>query len=140
MSNESKGLDRKREKPSKSPVAENAMHFPSYSQKTASQAERIIRKFGGPRRLARVLSAAGRHRDPATVYRWTYPKDRGGTGGVIPARSLKEIIHAARVEGVFLTPEDLDPRGGVLSKTDKLGEPMGELPHEDTEGADDIFD
>lgn len=111
------------------------------SKGMATQAERIVRKFGGPYRLAKLLSRIGKPRDIATIYRWMYPKSRGGTGGVIPARSLAELIHVARVEGVFLTASELDPRGGELSRADHIGDPMGELEMEPSDAAadDDIF-
>ena len=68
------------------------------------QAGRIIEKFGGHKRLALIL---GIHR--ATVYRWTWPTARGGTGGVIPTKMVAQIIRAARVEGIFLSSDDLFP-------------------------------
>lgn len=70
-----------------------------------TQAERVIAKFGSAYRLARLLN-----KDPAAVYRWTYPKNRGGTGGLVPASAMQHILRVARLEGVLLTPEDLDPR------------------------------
>ena len=68
------------------------------------QAGRIIEKFGGHKRLAAVL---GVHR--ATIYRWTWPREKGGTGGVIPTKMVSQIIRAARVEGIFLSSDDLFP-------------------------------
>ena len=68
------------------------------------QAGRIIEKFGGHKRLAAILEI---HR--ATVYRWTWPRERGGTGGVIPTKMVDRVIRAARVEGIFLSASDLFP-------------------------------
>lgn len=75
-----------------------------------SQARRIIDKLGGAgpgaeRRLAKAIGLA-----PSTVYRWDYPFDRGGCGGVVPTRSWPALTSLARREGIFLTDEDLDPR------------------------------
>lgn len=72
-----------------------------------TQAHRIIAKFGGPRALARLLGY-----DASQVYRWTYRKDRysNGTNGVIPEKALRRILKLARVHGVLLTQDDLDPR------------------------------
>lgn len=70
-----------------------------------TQAERVIAKFGSAYRLAKLLN-----RNPSSVYRWTHPKARGGTGGIIPAAAMRELLKIARVEGVLLTPADLDPR------------------------------
>lgn len=76
-----------------------------------SQAARVAAKFGGIRALARALEKAGCPRDAANVYRWTYPKARkGGTGGLIPSSAMPLVLEAARLDGVLLTAEDIDPR------------------------------
>jgi len=72
--------------------------------KTTTQAQRIFDKFGGARRVA---DATGH--DPSCVYRWTYPRNRGGTAGVIPLGALIKVRMAARLEGIVLTDEDLSP-------------------------------
>jgi hypothetical protein len=72
---------------------------------TFGQASRIIRAFGGPAVLARLLGVPD-----STVCRWTYSKaSRKGTDGIIPARALKQILPLARLHGILLTPEILDP-------------------------------
>lgn len=68
------------------------------------QAHKIIKKFGGARRLA---YAAGL--EPSRVYKWTYPKDRGGTGGMIPSSVVATIQVAAETAGIELKPEDWAP-------------------------------
>ena len=40
------------------------------------------------------------------VRRWTYPKSRGGTDGLIPARQQAALLAAARANGVDLSPGD----------------------------------
>jgi hypothetical protein len=76
-----------------------------------TQAQRVIAKFGGIPALVRALGAAGKARDAANVYRWTYPKTKkGGTGGLIPSSAMADVLEAARLDGVLLTPEDIDPR------------------------------
>jgi hypothetical protein len=79
-----------------------------------SQAERVIEKFGGARALARALAAVSAAegkpaRCNSSVYRWTYPKSKGGTGGMIPVNAIPWVIKAARIEGIFLKDEDLYP-------------------------------
>lgn len=69
-----------------------------------TQAERIIAKFGGPYKLAEQLGVR-----PSTVYRWTYPKSKGGSDGVIPTKSINKLLRLARVHGIFLTGDDLYP-------------------------------
>ena len=49
-------------------------------------------------------------RDPSCVYRWSYPKDKGGTGGVIPRRALAALSNEARNLGILMLPSDFDPR------------------------------
>lgn len=77
------------------------------------QAENIIRKFGGPRELARILKAVSEnpkdHITPATIYRWMYPRERGGQGGEIPLKSLQIVLRAARLAGVMLSTQDIYP-------------------------------
>lgn len=76
-----------------------------------SQAERIIEKFGGARRLARILKETDPKNSltPSSIYRWLYPKEKGGTGGKVPTQSLETVMRAARFEGILLTTEDLFP-------------------------------
>ena len=74
-----------------------------------TQAGRVIRRFGGVRRLAMATAI-----HYSAIYRWVYPKDAGGTGGHIPAAALGRVLAAARHEGIFLAAEDLDPRPAYL--------------------------
>jgi len=78
-------------------------------ERTLTQAERVISKFGGPKALVIALENAGYSRDVATIYKWTYAQSRGGTGGLIPTQALRYVLEAARIEGVMLTPNDLFP-------------------------------
>ena len=67
-----------------------------------TQADRVIKKFGGARRLAEMLEC-----DASTIYKWTYPESKQGTGGHIPGHALRRIIALARPNGILLTDEDL---------------------------------
>lgn len=78
--------------------------YPENLPKERSQAERIIEKFGGAYKMAATLGAR-----PSTVYRWTYPKEKGGCGGLVPSTAMPKILALARREGVFLTGDDLYP-------------------------------
>lgn len=87
------------------------------AQPLPSQAQRIIDKFGSPYYMSQAIQrATGRTISPSTIYRWTYAKSNGkdgrnqGTGGVIPNRALQELVlPTARLEGILLTPDDLNP-------------------------------
>jgi hypothetical protein len=65
------------------------------------QAKRVLEKCGGAPRVAEWLGI-----DPSRPYRWTYPRSRGGSGGVIPARHHDELLRKAREFGVDLSPSD----------------------------------
>lgn len=90
--------------------------MPTPRRSPVTQASRIIGKFGGARRLCAILKHLGPEHElsPSSIYRWDYPKSKGGTGGVIPTAAMKSVILAARLEGIFLTPEDFYP--GVVLK------------------------
>ncbi len=76
-------------------------------------AQRIINKCGGPHAVAQMTGAS-----VSRVYRWTYAKARGGTGGVIPARHHRPLLSEARKRGIDLRPEDFFdlPPGGVEAR------------------------
>ncbi len=81
--------------------------------KPRTQAERVIAKFGGPYKLSKAVAALGdpaKTLHPVSIYRWVYPKAKGGTGGLIPTASMPLVIEAARYDGIFLSVDDLDPR------------------------------
>lgn len=58
----------------------------------------IIAKLGG---ADAVAVATGKSR--TRVYRWTYPVERGGTGGVIPTKSARRLLKHARTNRIALT-------------------------------------
>lgn len=43
------------------------------------------------------------------IYRWTYPAERGGTGGLIPQRYHRMFLDYARGKGIALEAEDFLP-------------------------------
>ena len=75
-----------------------------------NQADRIISKFNGVDNLSKALELVGYPKDSSSIYRWSYPKAKRGTAGIIPSFCLPYVIEAARLEGILLTSEDLDPR------------------------------
>jgi hypothetical protein len=70
-----------------------------------SQAARVVAKLGGPAKVAKMLGITR-----ACVYKWLWPVDRQGTGGIIPTGQMERLCLAARLNGHLLTAEDLDPR------------------------------
>jgi hypothetical protein len=66
-----------------------------------NQAQRIISKCGGAQAVAEIT---GVH--PSRVHRWGYPKEKGGSDGVIPARHHQKLLEGARKRGIKLRPAD----------------------------------
>lgn len=63
----------------------------------------VIEKFGGVRKLARLLSL-----DPACVSKWqTHAKNGQGAHGLIPAKYHWTLIAMARDRSIPLTADDL---------------------------------
>ena len=67
-------------------------------------AKKIIEICGGFEAVAEMTS-----RSVTRVHRWTYPKERGGTGGLIPADIQQTLMVKARERGLPLTPADFFP-------------------------------
>lgn len=81
-----------------------------------SQAERVVKKFGGVAPLLAAFAAIGKPRTRASVYKWTWDPKRGGTGGLIPTRVWPDLLMAARIAGIFITAEDFDARTEHIRK------------------------
>ena len=70
-----------------------------------TQAQRLFHAFGGPRHLLRAIHELNPQNPayaPATIYKWGYPRSRGGTDGIIPTAAWPIIIEAAKLEGIVL--------------------------------------
>jgi len=66
-----------------------------------SIAQSVIKKCGGAARVAKITG-----RTEATVYRWTYDKEKGGTGGLIPSDMQVKLMDAAREGLIDLCADD----------------------------------
>ncbi len=76
-------------------------------------ADAIIRKCGGHQVVADIC---GVH--VTRVYRWTYPREKGGSDGAIPTRHQAQLLKGARDRGISLTPVDFFPcEDGAASTT-----------------------
>lgn len=64
-------------------------------------AKTIIEKCGGAKVVARALGV-----DVSAVVRWRLPRDRTGTGGLIPAKHQAALLQHAKDAGIDLTPAD----------------------------------
>lgn len=79
---------------------------------SSNQARNVIARFGGPYELAKALASLENPdytRDPSQIYRWMYPKARGGTDGMIPTSAIAAVKAAARYVGLLLSSEELQP-------------------------------
>lgn len=82
----------------------------------SKQAENIIARFGNPYKLSKALAMAANiygnpafYRKPSVIYRWAYPKARGGCDGAIPSTAIPGIVAAAKIVGLYLTDKELRP-------------------------------
>lgn len=78
-----------------------------------SQASRIIARFGGARALSKALCASPDpkdHRHWSVIYRWSWPRERAGRGGIIPSTVWPSLLKVARINGIYLTEADMSPR------------------------------
>lgn len=70
-------------------------------------ADSIISKVGrGNRSEGIKIIAFWVKRTTKTVHCWAYPRERGGTDGIIPAKDQLTILQMARSAGIDLKPED----------------------------------
>ena len=67
-------------------------------------ARTIIARLGGPGAICSALRLAY-----TAPYRWTYAREKGGTGGLIPQRHHRALLQMARGLGVPLDPADFLP-------------------------------
>ena len=63
-------------------------------------ARTVIAICGGYAETARMSG-----RSEVRVRRWEYPKEKGGTGGLIPSDCQQTLLDAARAESKPLRPE-----------------------------------
>lgn len=69
-------------------------------------ANSIISRLGGPDKVREITNASR-----TRVYRWTQPRENGGTNGVIPTRHAAKILAFAREQGIQISAEEFI--GGV---------------------------
>lgn len=63
-------------------------------------AHTIIQICGG---FAKTATMAGR--SEIRIRRWTYPKEKGGTGGLVPTDCQQRLLDAAKQGNIDLRPE-----------------------------------
>ena len=58
----------------------------------------VINKFGGAYQLAEAIGVSH-----VSVYRWTYPPEKGGSGGWVPAHNIDNILKVAKEKGIDMS-------------------------------------
>jgi hypothetical protein len=76
---------------------------------TMEPANRIITALGGTGVVSRITGA---HR--TRVWKWTQPKHKGGTDGIIPIEHIRALIEHGETINVSLSADDFLP---VKTKT-----------------------
>jgi hypothetical protein len=71
-------------------------------------AQRVINKCGGIRNTAWMIGLSVQ-----SVYKWTIPRAKGGTNGLIPMKRQIELTIAAKKHGIILTPDDFFPKADL---------------------------
>lgn len=67
-------------------------------------AHNITDRLGGESVVADITG-----RSVTSVYRWQYPKEKGGTGGTIPQRHHRALLDFAKQNRIKLKAEDFLP-------------------------------
>ena len=67
-------------------------------------AKTVIQICGGAKAVAQMIE-----RDETRVRRWGYPKERGGSEGLIPSDIQVRLLAEARRRGIDLRPEHFFP-------------------------------
>lgn len=67
-------------------------------------ASSIIKRLGGEAVVSRITETAY-----TAPYRWQYPREKKGTGGVIPQRHHPVLLDYARSKGIVLRADDFLP-------------------------------
>lgn len=74
-----------------------------YGCPTYNQAQKIIARFGGEAKFAKMIGISR-----ITAFRWQYARPYG-SDGLIPTANIETIRAVARMEGILLRAEDWLP-------------------------------
>lgn len=87
----------------------------AHGKPTYNQASKIIARFGGEAKLAKLIGISR-----ISIYRWQYKRPIGADG-LIPTANIEKIKAVARHEGILLRPEDWVPE---VVKYDDQAQPI----------------
>lgn len=74
------------------------------SDKDLNPAHSIIKDFGGAEAVAAITG-----KSVSQVYRWTQPKAKGGTGGLIPSANAARLLAHAQKHKMKITADRFFP-------------------------------
>lgn len=77
-------------------------------------AHSIIHRLGGEAVVATITGTAS-----TAPYRWQYPRDKGGTNGVIPQRHHLALLDYANANSIALTASDFLPTRAAPSEPER---------------------
>ena len=86
-------------------------------------AHHVIQKHGG---VHEVAALTGRH--VSRVMRWSWPKERGGTGGLIPTDMQHLLMAGGRAKGVSLSAADFFDEDRIAGLVETLSKRDDEKP------------
>ena len=98
-----------------------------YGKPTYNQASKIIARFGGESRLAKLIGISR-----ISVYRWQYKRPIG-SDGLIPTANIEKIKAVARLEGILIRDEDWLPQ---VVKYDENAQPVTKITRQPKTVAD----
>lgn len=69
-------------------------------------AQEVIKRLGGDRAVAELLTKHGYPCHTSSVTRWRLPDERGGCGGLVPSSRIQQLLLLAPVAGIALEAAD----------------------------------
>jgi hypothetical protein len=72
-------------------------------------ASTVIERLGGPKVVSTITGAAY-----TAPYRWQHPREKGGTGGLIPQKHHLTLLAYAKQHGIPLTAADFLPATSIV--------------------------
>lgn len=64
-------------------------------------ASRVIEKCGGVAAVSKITGRAA-----PSIHKWRHPKEKGGTGGLVPTDAQTRLMAAAQRGEIDLSPDD----------------------------------
>jgi len=79
----------------------------------------IITLLGGEAKVSEITG-----RGLTAPYKWQYPVEKGGTGGLIPQRLHTKLLDYARAKGIALAAADFLPVQNTAPAPASMPEPV----------------